>query len=108
MTDAAAAHSRRAFALILAAAAILMITMGARQTTGLFVQPIMSDTGIGIAAISFALAVGQFMWGAAQPVFGAIADQLRRAPRARRSARCCWRSGSALTPFARIGVRRCC
>ncbi len=52
-----------------------MITMGARQTTGLFVAPIHQDTGIGIAAISFALAIGQFTWGAVQPVFGAVADK---------------------------------
>ncbi|MDB5961014.1 MAG: transporter [Massilia sp.] len=66
---------RAAWLLILAASAILMITMGARLTTGLFMSPINTSTGLGIASISFALAVGQFMWGAAQPVFGAIADK---------------------------------
>lgn len=66
--------SRQSLALVLAAAAILLITTGTRQVTGLFVLPIMSTTGVSIAAISFALAVGQFMWGAAQPVFGALAD----------------------------------
>jgi predicted MFS family arabinose efflux permease len=60
--------------LIAAAAAILLITTGTRQVTGLFVQPIMSTTGLGIAGISFALAVGQFMWGASQPIFGGLAD----------------------------------
>lgn len=67
--------SRMPWALLLAAAATLMVTMGARQTTGLFVAPIHESTGVGIAAISFALAVGQFTWGAVQPVFGAIADK---------------------------------
>lgn len=66
---------RAAWLLILAAAAILMITMGARLTTGLFMSPINTSTGLGIASISFALAIGQFMWGAAQPVFGAVADK---------------------------------
>ncbi|WP_426190919.1 MFS transporter [Massilia sp. DWR3-1-1] len=66
---------RAAWLLILASSAILMITMGARLTTGLFMSPINTSTGLGIASISFALAVGQFMWGAAQPVFGAIADK---------------------------------
>jgi MFS family permease len=61
--------------LMLAAAAILMITMGARLTTGLFMSPINTSTGLGIASISFALAIGQFVWGAAQPVFGAVADK---------------------------------
>jgi MFS family permease len=66
---------RAAWYLILAASAILMITMGARLTTGLFMSPINTSTGLGIASISFALAVGQFIWGAAQPVFGAVADK---------------------------------
>ena len=61
--------------LVVAAAAMLMLTMGARQTTGLFVAPIHLDTGVGIASISLALAIGQFVWGAVQPVFGAIADR---------------------------------
>jgi hypothetical protein len=65
---------RAAWLLILAASAILMITMGARLTTGLFLSPLNTATGLGVATISFALAVGQFMWGASQPVFGAIAD----------------------------------
>ncbi|MGX4642319.1 MFS transporter [Massilia sp. SYSU DXS3249] len=66
---------RAAWLLILAASAILMITMGARLTTGLFLSPLNTATGLGVATISFALAVGQFMWGASQPIFGAIADK---------------------------------
>ncbi|MGZ8341834.1 MAG: MFS transporter, partial [Telluria sp.] len=55
---------RAAWLLILSASAILMITMGARLTTGLFLSPINTATGLGIASVSFALAIGQFMWGA--------------------------------------------
>jgi predicted MFS family arabinose efflux permease len=65
----------RYWLLVLAATAMLMITMGVRQSLGLFVAPIGRSTGLGVAQISFALAVGQFVWGAVQPVFGAIADQ---------------------------------
>lgn len=61
--------------LTLVAAAVLMVTMGARQSMGLFVSPLNTTTGLGIAAISFSLAVGQLMWGAAQPIAGAIADR---------------------------------
>ena len=61
--------------LLLTASAMLMLTMGVRQTTSLFMTPIHESTGIGIASISFALAIGQFVWGAVQPVFGAIADK---------------------------------
>lgn len=66
---------RAAWMLILAASTILMITMGARLTTGLFLSPINTSTGLGVATISFAMAVAQLMWGASQPVFGAIADK---------------------------------
>ncbi|HEU0306248.1 MAG TPA: MFS transporter [Lysobacter sp.] len=65
----------RYWPLVLAATATLMVTMGIRQSMGLFVSPIGQSTGLGIAQISFALAVGQFVWGAVQPLFGAIADQ---------------------------------
>ena len=67
--------ARSAWMLMLTASAILMITMGARLTSGLFLSPINTTTGLGIATVSFALAIGQFMWGAAQPVAGAIADK---------------------------------
>jgi len=70
-----APNARAAWALILAASAILMITMAARLTTGLFLSPLNTATGLGVASISFAMAVGQFMWGASQPVFGAVADK---------------------------------
>lgn len=61
--------------LALAAAAMLMVTMGVRQTQGLFLFPIAGSTGVGIVTISFAMAVGQFVWGAVQPVTGALADR---------------------------------
>lgn len=66
--------------LMFAAALILLITMGARQSLGLFVAPLHAATGLGIVSISFAMAIGQFVWGAVQPVFGALAD--RSGPRA--------------------------
>ena len=61
--------------LILVASSILMITMGARQSLGLFLSPINTHTGLGIAKISFAMAIAQLVWGAVQPVFGAVADR---------------------------------
>jgi MFS family permease len=59
----------------LTASAVLLVTMGARQTVGLFVSPLNTATGLGLVGISFALAVGQLMWGAVQPFAGAIADR---------------------------------
>ena len=60
---------------MIVAGAVLMITMGAHQSLGLFVAPLNRHTGLGIAKISFAFAVGQFAWGAVQSVFGAVADR---------------------------------
>jgi len=75
MASTSAVRSASLWPLLIAAAAILMITMGARSTLGLFISPLNTATGIGIVGISFALAVGQFMWGATQPIFGAVADR---------------------------------
>src|SRR6266850_5002383 len=68
------------FYVVLAAAAMLMVTMGVRQAQGLFLFPIAGSTGVSIVTISFAMAVGQFMWGVVQPVAGAIADRFGPAP----------------------------
>ena len=62
-------------ALTLAAAGILMVSNGIRLTNGLFMAPINSSTGLGVVTLSLALAIGQFVWGAIQPVAGAIADR---------------------------------
>ena len=61
--------------ITLLAAAMLMMTMGARQSMGLFVSPINSSTELGLASISLAMAVAQFVWGAVQPLAGAAADR---------------------------------
>src|SRR5258708_32752447 len=69
--------SRFPWPLIAAASAILLITMGARQTIGLFIAPLDSATGLGIVAISLAVAAWQFGWGLAQPVLCAFARRHR-------------------------------
>jgi MFS family permease len=66
--------ARNTTLLVVAAAAVMLITTGVRQVSGLFVLPIISTTGMSIASVSLALAIGQFMWGAMQPIFGALAD----------------------------------
>jgi predicted MFS family arabinose efflux permease len=66
---------RHFWSLALAAAGILMLTQGVRQSLGLFVAPIQETSGLGIASISFAMAVAQLMWGVIQPVAGAVADR---------------------------------
>lgn len=84
--------------LTLAAAAMFMVTMGVRQTQGLFLLPIAASTGVGVVTISFAMAVGQFIWGAAQPVAGALADRFGAA-RVLVGGVLLLALGSALTPL---------
>ncbi|MEW6291909.1 MAG: MFS transporter [Pseudomonadota bacterium] len=90
-------------ATTLAAAGILAVTMGARQSMGLFISPMNTSTGLGIATISFALAVAQFVWGAAQPVAGAIADRFGPRP-VLIGGLFIMALGSALTPFMTSGL----
>lgn len=91
-----------AMAITLAAAGILMVTMGARQSMGLFVSPINTSSGLGIATISFALAVAQFVWGATQPLAGAVADRWGPGP-VLVGGTLLLALGSALTPFMPTG-----
>jgi MFS family permease len=85
--------------LMISAAAILTITMGARQSIGLFLSPINTATGVGIEAISLAMAIGQFTWGAVQPAFGAIADKFG-STKVLVFGTLLLAAGTALTPFA--------
>ncbi|OSI22823.1 MFS transporter [Neisseria dumasiana] len=66
---------RLAWLVIMCAAAVLMITSGIRLSLGLFMQPMVRDTPLSIADISFAIAVTQLMWGVSQPLTGALADR---------------------------------
>jgi MFS family permease len=90
---------RRPFLFMVVAASILMITMGMRQSLGLFIAPIIDSTHVGYASMSLALAIGQLNWGIAQPVFGALADR-HGAYRVLLIGALMLALGSALTPFA--------
>jgi MFS family permease len=71
--------STRTFAVwlvLLASAGTFAVTMGSRQTMGLFMSPLNTQTGLGIASISLAFAVGQLWWGLTQPFAGAVADKI--------------------------------
>lgn len=52
------------------------MTMGTRQTMGLFLSTLNTSTGLGIGSISLAFAFGQLWWGLTQPFAGAVADRI--------------------------------
>jgi MFS family permease len=91
-------HARTFWVITLLAAAMLMMTMGARQTMGLFISPINTSTQLGYPTISLALAIAQFVWGAIQPVAGALADRYGHG-RVLMGGVLLLALGSAVTPF---------
>src|ERR1044072_4370231 len=99
--DATTAHMsrRQLYTLAFTAGAIRLTTMGVRLTSGLFLVPITQSTGVTVVAMSFALAIGQLMWGATQPIFGAIADKYG-AVKVVIAGAILLALGNALTPFA--------
>ena len=62
--------------VLLAAAGTFALTMGTRQTMGLFLSPMNTSTGLGVGSISLAFAFGQLWWGLTQPFAGAVADRV--------------------------------
>lgn len=77
MTDASFTPRRVAFGLvILAAGGVFALTMGARQSMGLFLNMLNTHTGLGLASISLAFAFGQLWWGVTQPFAGMVADRI--------------------------------
>lgn len=66
--------------VLLAASLIGSAGMGARQTFGLFVEPLSIGTGISITTIALAIAIHNLVWGFAQPFAGAAADRYGPGP----------------------------
>ncbi|HEX6705012.1 MAG TPA: MFS transporter [Albitalea sp.] len=62
--------------VLLAAAGTFALTMGARQSMGLYLSALNTHTGLGIASISLAFAFGQLWWGLTQPLAGIVADRV--------------------------------
>jgi len=75
-TGVGATHRSIAFWLVLlAAGGTFAVTMGARQSMGLFLNTLNTSTGLGLASISLAFAFGQLWWGLTQPFAGMVADR---------------------------------
>ncbi len=96
MSDAIKKYSM--WVVLLAAAGTFALTMGTRQTMGLFLADVNTSTGLGIANISLAFAYGQLWWGLTQPFAGAAADRIG-AGRVLFIGICLVALGTILTPF---------
>ena len=62
--------------VLLAAAGTFALTMGTRQSMGLFLSALNTSTGLGLGSISLAFAFGQLWWGLTQPFAGALAEKV--------------------------------
>src|SRR5258708_27398578 len=58
--------------ILLGAAGMLTLSMGIRQTFGLFLQPLTRDIGLSVADFTLAFSVQNLVWGFLQPVAGAL------------------------------------
>lgn len=61
--------------LLLAAAFLIVITLGIRQSFGLFLLPITEALGTGREVFSLGLAFQNLLWGISSPFAGALADK---------------------------------
>src|SRR5205809_5912915 len=91
--------NRRQWWIIGCGALVCALVFGVRQSLALYISPLNSSTGLGIAAISLAFACAQLMWGITQPVAGAIADRYGSG-RVIALGGVLVAAGSVLTPYA--------
>lgn len=68
----AATNNKLLWLVLLAAAGTFALTMGVRQTMGLFLSALHTSTALGIGSISLAFAFDQLWWGLTQPFAGAV------------------------------------
>ena len=85
--------------VITAAGLVFALLFGVQQSRALFIGPINTSTGLGIAAISLAFACAQLMWGITQPFAGAMADKYG-AGRVIAGGAVLVMVGTVLTPYA--------
>ncbi len=91
--------ARNGTLLIVCAAVIFALTFGIRSAQSLFVSPINTATGLGMASIGFAFGIGQLMWGVTQPIAGVLSARFGNGPVLVTGALMI-AAGTALTPFA--------
>src|SRR6201996_4275044 len=58
--------------ILIGASLMLTISMGLRQSLGIFMQPLTHDIGISVSDFTLAIAVQNLAWGFLQPVAGAL------------------------------------
>jgi len=68
--------NNRALVILLSASALVTISLGIRQSMGLFLGPVSLEMGTGREVFSFAIAIQNLLWGLSSPLFGMMADKI--------------------------------
>jgi predicted MFS family arabinose efflux permease len=72
--------SPRVVVVVAVAATILSLSIGLRQSLGLFLGPINLDLGVSASAFGFAMALQNIVWGVSQPFIGMLGDRYGARP----------------------------
>ena len=67
--------SKTAIITLIAASFVVLISLGVRQTFGLFFMDFNESLNISNTAVGVAIGIQMLMWGLTGPIFGAIADR---------------------------------
>ena len=71
-----AGYTRSQTMTVLTASSIMLtLSMGMRQSFGLFVIPVTEGIDVSVADFTLALAIQNLVWGLSQPMIGALADR---------------------------------
>jgi predicted MFS family arabinose efflux permease len=66
--------------VVVVAATVLSLSMGLRQSLGLFLGPIKLDLGVSASTFGFAMALQNIVWGIGQPLIGMLGDRYGARP----------------------------
>ena len=75
MTSTKFIQNKTALITLIAACLVVLISLGVRQTFGLFFSDFKNDLYISLTESGLAVGLQMLMWGLSGPIFGAIADK---------------------------------
>ena len=67
-------RNRTALITLIAASLVVLISLGVRQTFGMFFMDFRDDLGISLTQSGLSVGLQMLMWGLTGPIFGTIAD----------------------------------
>ena len=76
MTTEKFIRNNTALITLIAACLVVLISLGVRQTFGLFFMDFKNDLGISLTEAGLSIGIQMLMWGMFAPVFGALADKI--------------------------------